>query len=214
MKLAIAMGGVAALLLPACTGQVGDDPSGGSNAKPPVMEFPIDYLNWKTFQLGVQRGGPATVDPKTGKPDPTNQIRDIYINSIGADPNLHDGDMFPPGTEFAMELWKVKMNGSEPALNPDNTMIKDTLFKIYIMGKELGWNVYTTPKPTGDWLYQAYTADRKMLTDPTSSCVDCHLKLQDMSTTLPASKGDWVYGYSNYFASKDNPTPTHLGTLP
>ena len=36
------------------------------------------------------------------------------------------------------------------------------------------------------------------LTDPTSSCVDCHLKL--------AADVDWVYGYKDYFAARTTTT--------
>jgi hypothetical protein len=184
MKLAIAM--CAGVLLAACTGQVGDDQGGGGNGKSPVMEFPSDYRNWQAFVLGVQR-------PEAG----TLQIRDIYVNSVGT--TVKDGNLFPPGTVFAMDLWKAKVDANmQPILDADGNMQKGDLAKTYVMGKDLGWNVYTTPKPTGDWLYFAFDSTKTMLTDSTSACVDCHLKLADMTATT-SSATDWVFGYSTYF---------------
>jgi hemoglobin len=174
-------------VLSACTGMVGDGPAGGGSGTgtAPNLLVPSGYRNWPSFLLAVQR-------------DDVAQIRDIYINRNGA--NIVQGEAFPDGTVMVMDLFAAQKDPSGALVHDaGGKLVKGDLSKIYLMGKELGWNVYTTPEPTGDWLYFAYSADAKTeLTDPTSSCVDCHLKL--------AGDVDWIYGYKDYFATRTTTT--------
>jgi hypothetical protein len=174
-------------VLSACTGMVGDGPAGGGSGTgtAPNLLVPSGYRNWPSFLGAVQR-------------DDVAQIRDIYINRNGA--NIVQGEAFPDGTVMVMDLFAAQKDSSGALVHgADGKLVKGDLSKVYLMGKELGWNVYTTPKPTGDWLYFAYSADATTeLTDPTSSCVDCHLKL--------AGDVDWIYGYKDYFATRTTTT--------
>jgi hypothetical protein len=185
MKYAIAL--CALSMLGGCTGMVGDGPtgSGSGTGTAPNLQVPLGYRSWPVFLSAVQR-------------DDVAQIRDIYIDRNAT--SMQQGELFPDGTVMVMDLFAAQKDTSGALVKgADGKLVKGALQKVYLMGKELGWNVYTKPQPTGDWLYFAYSADATTeLTDPTASCVECHLKL--------TADVDWIYGYKDYFTSRSTTT--------
>src|SRR5215471_12097907 len=88
--LAVALGG--------CTGMVGDGPTGGSGTgTAPNLQVPRNYRSWPVFLSAVQREDVA-------------QIRDIYIDKAAT--SMQQGDLFPDGTVFVMDLWAAQKDSS------------------------------------------------------------------------------------------------------
>jgi hemoglobin len=151
-------------------------------AKAPLKDGDLampDYKSWPVFLKGIERAD-------------LKQIRDIYVNPVGA--KTKAGQAFPNGTLFVMELY-----GATPG--PDGKLVKGKLSKVFLMGKGEGWGS-TAPENlgNGDWIYTAYGADGVKGAADSSSCRACH---------LPLVKEDFVFRYQEYFDKRaglsDNP---------
>jgi len=154
----------------------------------PNIQVPANYRNWPPFIMNVDR---ATTSNPTVPP----QIRDIYLNQAGT--AVQEGEAFPDGTVFVMDVFGVQQDGSGNLQLDDNGHpMKDKLLKILLMGKELGWNAYRPALlSTGDWLYFAYQPDATtQITSGIDGCFDCHLTL--------SADVDWVFHYKDYFAAR------------
>jgi hypothetical protein len=146
-------------------------------------ELPLaaDYKTWPVFLKDVQR------------PD-AKQVRDIYINAVGAK-NVA-GKPFANGTVTVMELYKAKENADGTlSKGADGKLEKGALFKVFVMGKGAGWGESAPAgMKNGDWIYSAYGADGKPGPDPIVACRSCHLPLGDAK--------DFVHRYDEYFQSR------------
>lgn len=188
MQRAIA-GLVIGLFLPGC-GELASGPSsqtaatqaaGGQPAKPRdgELSFPNDYKSWPKFLMAVQR------------PD-AKQVRDLYINPVGA--RTTAGQMFPNQTVMVMELYKAKPDGEGLAKNPDGTLIKGDLAKVFVMAKGEGWGqeVPETLK-NGNWVFSAFGPDGMPLAEDFTKCRACH---------APLAQKDFVHRYDEYFEAR------------
>jgi hypothetical protein len=145
-----------------------------TNVDIPAVPLAPDYRSWALVLKEVQRTD-------------SGQVRDIYVNSIGASGGK--GGSFPNGTVMVMDLFAAQKDGAGNAtVDADGKLVKGALLKTFVMGKDAGWGAKVDPAlQNGDWLYAAYGADLAPLTDSTTSCFACHLP-------LGASK-DWVHRY-------------------
>ena len=151
-------------------------------ARAPKVSVPPDYRSFPIFLQNVQR-------PDAG------QIRDIYVNQVGS--TAVQGQPFPDGTEFVMDLFDVQKDAAGTALTGAvGLMVKGPLLKTYVMQKSAGYGNYIPPElRNGDWLYGAYMADGVTeLPDSTGPCFACHLPL--------GAQVDWVHRYDEYFLSR------------
>ena len=146
-------------------------------------ELPLaaDYKSWPVFLKDVQR------------PD-AKQIRDIYINTVGA--KAIAGKPFADGTVTVMELYKAKENADGTlSKGADGKLEKGALLKVFVMGKGAGWGESApVGMKNGDWIYSAYLADGKPAPDPIVACRGCHLPLGEAK--------DFVHRYDEYFQSR------------
>lgn len=144
------------------------------------IALPADYTNWPVFLKGVQR------------PD-AKQVRDIYVNTVGV--TAQPGKPFPNGTQFAMELYSVKLDADgKPVLDADGKLVKDKLTKVFLMEKGEGWGASAPDGlKTGDWVYASYDAAGKNLGAGTQACRACHVPLADK---------DFVPRYDEYFQKR------------
>jgi hemoglobin len=114
---------------------------------------PANYTSWAAVRKDIQR------------PD-KNQVRDIYVNAIGA--ARVEGQPYPDGSQFVMELYSA-------VAKEDGSLGKGDLSKVFVMTKGLGWGSYAGTPANGDWVYSAYGADKKSpTTDAFSTCRSCH----------------------------------------
>ena len=146
-------------------------------------ELPLaaDYKSWPVYLQNVQR------------PD-AKQIRDIYINTVGAKNTA--GKPFANGTVSVMELYKAKENADGTLTKgADGKLEKDALLKVFVMGKGEGWGESAPAgMKNGDWIYSAYLPDGKPSTDSPVACRGCHLPLGEAK--------DFVHRYDEYFQSR------------
>lgn len=133
------------------------------------LALPMDYKQWPVFLSGVQRAD-------------VNQVRDIYINPVGA--KTQHGQVFPEGTIMVMELYKGKAG--------QNGMLeKDGLAKVFVMGKNRGWGQDVPDNlKNGSWVYAAYDPAGKPLAEDFTKCRACH---------SPLARNDFVHRYEEYF---------------
>ncbi len=145
------------------------------------LTLAADYKSWPVFLANVQR------------PD-AKQIRDIYINNIGA--KAVAGGKFANGTVSVMELYKAKENADGTlSKGADGKLEKGALLKVFVMGKGDGWGESAPAgQKNGDWVYSAYFADGKPSPDPIAACRGCHLPLGDAK--------DFVHRYDEYFQTR------------
>ena len=145
------------------------------------LALAADYKSWPVFLQGVQR------------PD-AKQIRDIYINKVGA--AAAAGKAFANGTVSVMEIYKAKENADGTlSKGADGKLEKGALFKVFVMGKGDGWGESAPAgMKNGDWVYSAYFADGKPSPDPIVACRGCHLPLGEAK--------DFVHRYDEYFQSR------------
>jgi hemoglobin len=143
---------------------------------------PDGYRGWHTFLTNVQR------------PD-VKQVRDIYVNGKGA--SAKQGDPFPNGTTFVMELYNARADADgKLATDSDGKLVKGDLAKIFVMSKGKNWGAGVTPAElrNGDWVYAAYLPDAKThAPDAAAGCRGCH---------LPQEAKDFVHRYDEYFAGR------------
>jgi len=173
---------VALLALGACTGM--DGMSGGTAAKPAPKdgELAVDmgYKSWPVFL--------ANIDKEQAK-----QVRDIYINTIGA--KTMAGKDFPNGTVMVMEIYKARENmDGTLEKGPDGKLVKGALAKVFTMTKGEGWGqmVPDTLK-NGSWVYSASGPDGKLLAEDFTKCRACH---------APLMQKDFVHRYDEYFEKR------------
>jgi hemoglobin len=134
-------------------------------------ETPLpDYAKWPVFLSGVQR-------------EDAGQVRDLYINPIGA--AAEPGQPFPVGTIMVMENHKATKGR-------DGTLAKVSLGKIFLMKKVEGpmSSDITPGLENGTWVYSAFSAAGKPLTEDFNACRGCH---------LPDAGKDFVKRYDEYF---------------
>jgi hemoglobin len=145
------------------------------------LAFAADYKSWPVFLKDVQR-----LDAK--------QVRDIYINTIGA--KAVAGKAFANGTVTVMELYKAKENADgTPSKGADGKMEKGALLKVFMMGKGEGWGESAPAgMKNGDWIYSAYFADGNPAPDPIVACRACHFPLGEVK--------DFVHRYDEYFQAR------------
>ena len=143
------------------------------------LPLPADYKNWPRFLSEVQR------------PD-AKQIREIYVNPRGQ--SAREGDAFPNGTQFVMELHKAKDADGQLVKGADGKLVKGDLAKVFVMGKEAGWGAGAPEGlKNGDWIYAAYDPSGKKTADNLGTCRACH---------LPLDKKDFVHRYDEYFQKR------------
>lgn len=144
----------------------------GPMLKDGELPLPADYKTWPRFLVGVPR------------PD-TNQIRDIFINPVGA--KVHHGEPFPYGTVMVMEIYRAHAGAN-------GKLEKDELAKVFVMGKGLGWGQNVPDQfKTGEWVYAAYDPSGKPLAEDFTKCRACH---------APLAQQDFVHRYEEYFRSR------------
>ena len=146
-------------------------------------ELPLaaDYKSWPVYLQNVQR------------PD-AKQIRDIYINTVGAKNTA--GKQFANGTVSVMELYKAKENADGTlSKGADGKLEKGALLKVFVMGKGEGWGESAPAgMKNGDWVYSAYLPDGKPAPDSPVACRGCHLPLGEAK--------DFVHRYDEYFQTR------------
>jgi Cytochrome P460 len=143
-----------------------------------ALALPADYKSWPVFLKEVQ------------KPD---AVRDLYVNPVGA--RTVQGQMFPNGTQFVMEIYSAKKaaDGSfEKVAN--GKLVKDKLAKVFVMGKGEGWGQDVPDNvKTGSWVYAAYSTDGQPLKVNFNDCRACH---------VPLAQKDFVHRYDEYFEKR------------
>jgi len=131
-----------------------------------------NYTHWTVFLKDVQR------------PD-VKQVRELYVNSVGA--KAKEGDAFPLGTTIVME-------NHEAVPGADSKLTPGAIVRIYVMHKIKG-----TPEgvpdglQNGSWVYGSFTADGKPAVDDFQKCRACH---------LPLASKDYVQRYDDYFKAR------------
>lgn len=175
--LAVALG----LALSACSSM--DTPAKTAAAPAPKdgeLAMPANYTAWPAFMLDIQK-------------PPVKQIRDIYINPVGAQAKA--GGAFPDGTQFVMEIYSVKLNADgTPLMDAAGKMTKDKLSKVFLMAKGEGWGASAPAElKNGDWIYTAFEGNGTRGSADQSSCRACHLPLADK---------DFVFHYDAYFQKR------------
>ncbi len=150
------------------------------------LPLPADYKSWPKFLSEVQR------------PD-AKQIREIYVNPTGS--KASKGDAFPNGTRFVMELYAAKA-GADGTLEKgaDGKLVKNNLIKVFVMGKEDGWNKQAPEgMKTGDWIYASYSGKdgTAVANESFGACRGCH---------MPLEKVDFVFRYDEYFQKRASMT--------
>lgn len=157
-------------------------PAAVAKLKDNELAVPANYKSWSSTLLNVQR------------PD-TKQIRDIYVNTIGAAAKA--GGKFANGTVAVMEIYPVQLAADgTPVKGADGNFVKGNLAKVFVMGKGEGWGESAPAGlKNGDWIYAAYLADGKTVSqDPIAACRGCHLPLGDAK--------DFFHRYDEYFQKR------------
>ncbi len=149
------------------------------------LAVPAGYKTWPSTLLNVQRA-----DAK--------QIRDIYVNSIGASSKA--GGKFDNGTVSVMEIYAAQA-GADGALikGADGNLVKGNLLKVFVMGKGDRWgDSAPAGLKNGDWIYSSFMPDGKTTApDPIAACRTCHLT----NAAIGESK-DFFARYDEYFAKR------------
>ena len=142
----------------------------GQTAAPKDGELPLpDYKSWDVFLKDVQ------------KPD-TKQIRDIYINAVGA--GVDAGSPLPDGSSLVMEIYA--------ATEADGGLAKGDLSKVFVMTKQAGWGG-NSAIPNGGWVYGAFEADGSAAQVDYNTCRSCH---------VPVAADDFVHKLGDYIAAR------------
>jgi len=144
------------------------------------LPFPAEYKAWPKFLTEVQKGE-------------AKQVRELYVNPKGA--TTSQGQPFPNGTVFAMEIYKAKEKADGALeIGPDGKMIKGALAKVFVMGKGEGWGQdVPDDKKNGAWVYSAFGPDGKSLAEDFNKCRACH---------APLVQKDFVHKYDEYFEKR------------
>jgi hemoglobin len=121
------------------------------------------------------------------------QVRDIYMNPVST--QVKQGDAFPQGSRFVMEIYAAAAN-ADGSLRKDanGRLVKGNLMHVYVMGKEANWGG-DVPEPlrNGNWIYAAYKPDGAPNTPIVNTCRGCH---------TPLKKDDYVIHLDRYFAER------------
>lgn len=171
---------LAALFIASCAQT--PPPAPVAKLKDGEMAVPANYKSWPSTLLAVQR------------PD-LKQIRDIYINSVGASTKV--GEKFANGTVAVMEVYGAQVGADgNPVKGADGNMTKEKLLKVFVMGKGDGWGESAPAQlRNGDWIYAGYLADGKTAApDPVATCRGCHLPLGEAK--------DFFHRYDEYFQKR------------
>lgn len=155
------------------------------------LDLPANYRNWPVFLKDIQRKD-------------LKQIRDIYVNDVGA--RTKAGEMFPNGTWFVMDLFSVKLNpDGTPMLDANGNMTRDKLSRVFLMAKGAGWGANVPAEVrNGDWIYTAFEGDGRRGPADQNACRVCH---------LPQAAKDYVFHYDKYFQSRMSFEGTPLSPL-
>lgn len=143
-----------------------------------ALALPADYKSWPVFLKEVQ------------KPD---AVRDLYVNPAGV--RTAQGQMFPTGTQFVMEIYSAK-KAADGTVEKDaaGKLVKDKLAKVFVMGKGEGWGQDVPDNlKTGNWVYAAYGPDGLPLKANFAECRACH---------VPLAQKDFVHRYDEYFEKR------------
>lgn len=148
----------------------------GGMPKDGELVFPKDYNTFPTFLKGIQK---------------PNAIRDLYINSTGAE--AHHEKPFANGSILVMEIYNAKKDaGDDFEKDGQGNLIKDGLAKVYVMQKGEGWGMHAPEGlKNGDWIYSAFKPNGDRLDVDYAKCRSCHLPLGDAK--------DYVQRYDEYF---------------
>jgi hemoglobin len=162
--------------LSACAGKL------YTNSPPPKdgeLSLPAGYQQWPSFM--------ASIEKLKGK-----QIRNIYINKKGKE--TKNGEAFPNGTQFVMELFKAQQDANGNLIKNNGKLVKGNLSKIFVMKKGTNWGK-NIPKElnNGDWIYSAFNADGSKADVNYQACRGCH---------LPKSDKDYIFHYDQFFDRK------------
>ena len=95
-----------------------------------------------------------------------------------------------------MELYKAEENTDGTlSKGADGKLEKGALLKVFVMGKGRGWGESAPAgMHNGDWVYSAYLADGKPLSDSPVTCRGCHLPMGEAQ--------DFVHRYDEYVQSR------------
>ena len=173
------LGAIGAIVLTVGIGPgMGSAHAAGHKAATPKdgdLPLPAHYQRWPRFVQHINK---------------TNQVRDIYINCIGA--SSIKGEPLANGSKFVMEIYSAKKDAAgEPVKDDNGNLVKGDLAKIFVMGKDEGWGA-DAPESlnNGNWIYSAYNGDGSKAKVQYNACRACHLPLAD---------DDYVFHYNRYF---------------
>lgn len=151
------------------------------------------------FPEGYQEN--FTIFYEFDRPD-NGTARVIYANDIAASVSdeavgaapVAAGEPFPYGSVLVMEVHRTQRDEDGDVLLDDNgRFVRDELFGLFVMRKELGFGAKYGAQRNGEWEYVAYRPDGTILTPPeaTFACASCHVE---------AGQGkDWVFGTHRAF---------------
>ena len=155
---------------------------------PPQLRVSGDKIKFpENFAQGVLY---ATVD----RPD-NKQFRELFVSTPAAIETAKKGEPLPDGTVLTLVQYRAQLDAAEnPVKGPDGRFVKGDLFAFTVMEKRAGWGADVPDDiRNGDWLYQAFTADKKPNEKANLvACFQCH---------KPLDKQDFVFSYDRLKAA-------------
>ena len=126
----------------------------------------------------------TTVDRADNK-----QFRELFVSPPGAIEAAAKGEPLPDGTVLTLVQYRAKLDDAgNPVKGPDGRFIKTDIAAFTVMEKRAGWGAEVPEEiRNGDWLYQAFTTDKKPNEKANlAACFQCH---------KPLDKQDFVFSY-------------------
>jgi hypothetical protein len=162
--------------------------SAGLAQAPPQLRASGDKVNFpERFADGALY---ATVDRADNK-----QARELFVAPPAALEAARKGEPLPDGTVLTLVQYRAQLDAAEnPVKGPDGRFVKGDLFAYTVMEKRAGWGADVPDEiRNGDWLYQAFTPDRKPNEKANLvACFQCH---------KPLDKQDFVFSYDRLKAA-------------
>ncbi len=168
--------GVAAALVLSVTGLTAQTRVSGDKIK-----FPEHFTQGTLY---------TTVDRADNK-----QFRELFVSPPAAIEAARRGEPLPNGTVLTLVQYRAQLDAQgNPVKGPDGRFVKGELAGYTVMEKRAGWGADVPEEiRNGDWLYQAFTADRQPNEKANLvACFQCH---------KPLDKQDFVFSYDRLKAA-------------
>ena len=132
------------------------------------------------------------------------QVRVACGNDIAA--TAEAGQPLPYGSVLLMETWRAKRDADgAPVLDGNGRFIRESLFGVFMMKKDVGFGEAYGDQRSGEWEYVAYRPDGSVGIPPerTNSCAACH--------QIAGDEHDFVFRLGLFFDPDGASTPPETG---